>query len=309
MKQQKSYSLLKFYHKQTCNMYGYKYGKGFFKMKKLIQLCMVFLALIIFAPICITIIHSFMGMRELELNIGGIIGSSKKPVAISLLPSYPTLKNYKELLLYSQDFYRMFWNSVRQSVPAVFGQIVVAAPTAFVMAKYEFRGKRVLFWIYLVAMLMPFQVLMVSEYLVLMKLSVINTHWAIILPAVFGTYPVFILTKVFLNIPDEVMEAARIDGAGSFTLLRKIVLPIGKGGIIAVAVLDFLECINSIEAPLVFLKDKSLLPLSLFFPEVSLYNAGAVFAASVVIMIPAVLIFVLGDEHLETGFQAFQVKG
>ena len=73
--------------------------------------------------------------------------------------------------------------------------------------------------------------------------------------------------------------------------------------------LDFLECINSIEAPLVFLKDKSLLPLSLFFPEVSLYNAGAVFAASVVIMIPAVLIFVLGDEHLETGFQAFQVKG
>ena len=81
MKQQKSYSLLKFYHKQTCNMYGYKYGKGFFKMKKLIQLCMVFLALIIFAPICITIIHSFMGMRELELNIVGINGSSKKPVA------------------------------------------------------------------------------------------------------------------------------------------------------------------------------------------------------------------------------------
>ena len=149
---------------------------------------------------------------------------------------------------------------------------------------------------------------MVSEYLVLMKLSIINTHLAIILPGIFGTYPVFILTKVFMNIPDEVIEAARIDGAGSFTLLSKIVVPIGKGGIVAVAVLDFLECINSIEAPLVFLKDKVLHPLSLFFPEVSLYNAGAVFAASVVIMIPAVLIFLLGDEYLETGFQAFQVK-
>ena len=115
---------------------------------------------------------------------------------------------------------------------------------------------------------------MVSEYLILMDLSIINTHLSIILPGIFGTYPVFILTKVFMNIPDEVLEAARLDGANSFTLLRKVVLPIGKGGIIAVAVLDFLECINSIEAPLVFLKDRALHPLSLFFPEISLYNVG-----------------------------------
>ena len=277
-------------------------------MKKMVHLGLLFLVLVIFAPVCITVIHSFMGTGELELNIGGILTGSAKPVAISFLPSYPTLKNYKDLLLYSEAFYRMFWNCLIQSVPTVIGQIIVAAPAAFVMAKYEFHGKRVLFWIYLVAMLMPFQVLMVSEYLVLMKLSIINTHLAIILPGIFGTYPVFILTKVFMNIPDEVIEAARIDGAGSFTLLSKIVVPIGKGGIVAVAVLDFLECINSIEAPLVFLKDKVLHPLSLFFPEVSLYNAGAVFAASVVIMIPAVLIFLLGDEYLETGFQAFQVK-
>ena len=78
-------------------------------MKKLVHLGLLFLALIIFAPICITVIHSFMGMRELELNIGGILGSSTKPVAISFLPSYPTFKNYKDLLLYSEAFYRMFW--------------------------------------------------------------------------------------------------------------------------------------------------------------------------------------------------------
>ena len=228
-------------------------------MKKLVHLGLLFLALIIFAPICITVIHSFMGMRELELNIGGILGSSTKPVAISFLPSYPTFKNYKDLLLYSEAFYRMFWNSLIQSVPTVFGQIVVAAPAAYVMAKCQFNGKRILFWIYLVAMLMPFQVLMVSEYLILMDLSIINTHLSIILPGIFGTYPVFILTKVFMNIPDEVLEAARLDGANSFTLLRKVVLPIGKGGIIAVAVLDFLECINSIEAPLVFLRSQERL--------------------------------------------------
>ena len=92
-------------------------------------------------------------------------------------------------------------------------------------------------------------------------------------------------------------------------LLVKIGMPIGKGGIVSVAVLDFLECINSIEAPLVFLRDKERWPLSLFFPAISIYNAGEVFAASVMIMIPAVLIFFLGDEYLETGFKAFQVKG
>lgn len=278
-------------------------------IKSLVHCGMLLLVLLVLAPIYITVAHSFMGMRELELNVGGVIMESSRPVAISLLPSYPTLKNYKELLFYAQDFYRMFWNSFFQSVTTVLGQVAVAAPAAFVMAKYRFRGKRLLFWIYLVAMLMPFQVLMVSEYFVLLKLSLINTHWAVILPGIFGTYPVFILTKVFANIQDDVMEAAKIDGAGSLTLLGRIVLPIGRGGIVAVAVLDFLECINSIEAPLVFLRDKSLLPLSLFFPAVSLYNAGAVFAASVVIMIPAVLVFILGDEHLETGFQAFRVKG
>lgn len=278
-------------------------------MKKLINLCMMFLVLLIFAPIFITIVHSFMGMSELELNIGGILSGSQKPVAISLLPSYPTLKNYKELLLYSEAFYQMFWNSTFQSVLTILGQVIVAAPAAFVIAKYQFRGKRVLFWIYLIVMLMPFQILMVSEYLILKNLFIINTHWAIILPGIFGTYPVFILTKVFMNISDDVMDAARLDGANSLTLLCKIVLPIGKGGIIAVMILDFLECINNIETPLVFLKDKALLPLSLFFPQVSIYNAGAVFAASVIIMLPTVLVFIIGDEYLETGFQAFQIKG
>lgn len=277
-------------------------------MKKLVNCGMLFLALIILAPIYITFVHSLMGMREIEQNIGGILGGRDKIVAIPLLPSYPTLKNYSELLLYAESFYHMFWNSFLQSVPTILGQIVVAAPAAFVMAKCSFKGKRLLFWIYLVVMLMPFQVLMVSEYLVLKQLSIINTHFAIILPGIFGTYPVFILTKVFMTISDEIIEAAKLDGANRWALLWKIGVPIGKGGIASVAILDFLECINSIEAPLVFLKNESLLPLSLFFPEISLYNAGEVFATSVMIMIPTVLVFFLGDESLETGFKAFQVK-
>ena len=276
--------------------------------RKLIHFGMAVLVLIILAPIYITFVHSFMGMREIMLDIGGILGGGDKMVSLPLLPTYPTLRNYKELLLYAESFYRMFWNSFLQSVPTVLGQVLVAAPAAFVMAKYNFRGKRILFWIYLAVMLMPFQVLMVSEYLVLKNLSVINTHLAIILPGIFGTYPVFILMKVFLNIPDDVMEAARLDGANATVLLWKIGVPIGKGGIVSVAVLDFLECINSIEAPLVFIRDKSLLPLSLFFPAISSENVGEVFAASIIIMIPAVLVFFLGDEYLETGLQAFQVK-
>ncbi|MDE7212344.1 MAG: carbohydrate ABC transporter permease, partial [Lachnospiraceae bacterium] len=259
-------------------------------MKKLVHFGMAVLVLIILAPIYITLIHSFMGMREIELDIGSILGGGNKMAAIPLLPSYPTLKNFKELLLYTDSFYRMFWNSFLQAVPTVAGQILVAAPAAFVMAKYRFRGRRLLFWVYLAVMLMPFQVTMVSEYLVLKNLSVINTHLAIILPGIFGTFPVFILMKVFMNIEDEVIEAARLDGAGPLVLLVKIGMPIGKGGIVSVAVLDFLECINSIEAPLVFLRDKHRWPLSLFFPEISVYNAGEVFAASVIIMIPAVLV-------------------
>jgi multiple sugar transport system permease protein len=177
-----------------------------------------------------------MGPGKIALNMGGLLEGYDKLVALPLLPSYPTLKHYRDLLLYADRFYKMFWNSCLYSVSTVLGQLIISAPAAFVMAVCKFRGKRLLFWIYIIVMLMPFQVVMLSEYLVLKSLAIINTPLAVILLGIFSTYPVFILTKVFETILTEIVEAGKLDGAEILRIFTNIFLPIGKGGLMSVCV-------------------------------------------------------------------------
>lgn len=254
------------------------------------------------------IVGSFMGTHEIELSMGGIINSTAQALSIPLLPKYPLIKPYKELLLYSEKFYQMFWNSCIQTFLTTILQIIVAAPAAWVLSIYEFHGRKLLFWIYIIVMLLPFQVLMVSEYIILNQLSLLNSHWSIILPGMFSAYPVFILTRVYKSISTEVIEAARLDGTNFWSLFTKIGLPLAKSGILSVFILGFLEYWNAIEQPLIFIKNKELWPLALFFPEINIYNAGSVFAASIIITIPTILIFLNGDEYLESGIKAYSIK-
>lgn len=164
-------------------------------------------------------------------------------------------------------------------------------------------GKRenLLFTTYVVLMLLPFQVTMLSSYLILNKLQLLNTHWAVILPAVFNTFPVFVTYGGFRAIPKALIEAARIDGAGELYIFFRIGLGIGRSGILSSMVLGFLEYWNIIEQPFAFLEDKFLWPLSLYLPEIDWTQAGFAFAASVIMLIPAIFVFVMGQDYLEQG--------
>ena len=188
------------------------------------------------------------------------------------------------------------------------GQLLVGVPAAWGFAVYRFRGKKLFFTIYIVFMLLPFQVTMLSQYLVLDRVGVMNTHWAVILPAVFSTFPVFLIYRGFCTIPSGLLEAGRIDGAGEWRLFWQIGLPLASGGILSAMVLGFLEYWNMIEQPLAFLKDKSLWPLSLYLPEISQNRAGFAFAASVVTLVPSVFVFLLGQDYLEQGIVASALK-
>ena len=122
-----------------------------------------------------------------------------------------------------------------------------------------------------------------------------------ILPAIFNTFPVFIAYGSFRTIPKPLLEAARIDGASELYIFIKIGLPLGKGSILSAIVLGFLEYWNMIEQPLAFLEDKSLWPLSLYLPEIDWTQAGMAFSASVIMLIPAVFVFMMGNDYLEQG--------
>lgn len=187
--------------------------------------------------------------------------------------------------------------------------MLVAVPAAWAFGSFDFKGKRILFTIYIVLMLMPFQVTMLSSYLVLSKMKLMGTNWSVILPAVFSTFPVFIMYQSFRRIPREILEAARMDGAGEWKIFAKIGLPLGSPGILSALVLGFLDNWNLIEQPLAFLKDQSLWPLSLYLPQISLNKAGTSFAASVITLIPAILIFVIGQDYLERGIISSGIQG
>ena len=128
-----------------------------------------------------------------------------------------------------------------------------------------------------------------------------NTHLAVILPAIFHTFPVFIMYSGFRSIPRDLIDAARIDGAGEFTIFMKIGLLLGRDGVLSALVLGFLEYWNMIEQPYAFLEDKFLWPISLYLPEITWKQAGFAFSASVLMLVPSVFVFIMGQDYLEQG--------
>lgn len=266
------------------------------------------LALFVWLPLVFLISGSLMGSEELTENLAPVLGSAAGQVQWTLLPRYPTLRPYVELLLDSPEFFVMFWNSVKITALTLLGQLAVGAPAAWGFAWFRFPGKKLLLTLYIVLMLMPFQVTMVSSYLVLNRLSLLDTHWAVILPGVFSTFPVFIMTRFFQGIPKGVLESAALDGAGHLRIFFTMGLPLGAPGVMSAMVLSFLECWNLIEQPMTFLTTPSLWPLSLYLPNIGPGQAGLALAASVVTLVPAVLVFLCGQKDLERGIIAASVK-
>lgn len=275
---------------------------------KLYRGCLLVFGLLICLPICAVILGAFKSTRELTEALSPIIGTSGGSVHWRLFPFYPTGMHFVKLLFYTPEFFTVFWNSMKLVGCILLGQMFVAVPAAFGFSRFSFRGKHALFLSYVILMLMPFGVMMLPSYLVLKGMHLMNTHWAIILPAVFSAFPVFLMYRGFEAIPKELYEAAKIDGAGDWQMFFWIGIPLGSPGILSALVLGFLEYWNMVEQPLAFLEDLSLWPLSLYLPEIDLSRAGMALAASVITLIPAVFVFFMGQDYLESGIAASGMK-
>lgn len=261
------------------------------------------------APLLFLLSGSIMSRYELTASLLPLMADREELISWTLFPRYPTFEHYFRILFQTPQFFVVFWNSMKIVCLTLAGQFLVAVPAAWCFAIYRFRGRKFLFTLYIVLMLMPFQVTMLSSYLVLNGLNLLDTHSAIILPAVFSAFPVFLIYRDFCNLPKGLIEAARIDGAGEWMIFRKIGLPLSSGGILSAGVLGFLEYWSLIEQPMAFLEDQTLWPLSLYLPEIGPEQAGYTFVAAVITLIPAVFVFLAGREYLEQGITAAAVKG
>ena len=276
--------------------------------RRLITIFLVVIAALICFPVLMVVAGSIKDADELRTLLLPLFTDSLELIHFRLIANYPTLKNFGELLIYTPQFYVVFWNSIKIVFSILILQLIIAVPGAWGFARFRFKGKNILFNLYIILMLMPFQVTMLSQYLVIDRIKMMDTQWAVILPAAFSTFPIFLIYRGYCSIPTNLVEAARIDGANEWMVFRYIALPLGSSGILSAMVLGFLEYWNLMEQPLAFLKDKTLWPLSLYLPEVTTTQAGVVLAASVKTLIPATLVFVMGQDYLEKGIIASALK-
>lgn len=266
-------------------------------------------AFLFLTPIVLTITNSFMSSSEISSNYGTVFAVDanggkvyiSEKVTLKFIPDMVSFSQFVTVMFKSPDYLLKFWNSVILVGPIVIFQLIVATLASYGFARYQGRVREIIFFIYIILMLMPYQVTLVPNYLVSDWLNMLNTNWSIWLPGIFSPFAVFLLTKFMRRIPESVVEAAQIDGAGEWKIYRKICLPLCKGAICSAAILVFIDYWNMVEQPLILITDAEKHPLSVFLSKINAGEIGLAFAVATIYMVPSLLIFLYGEEYLVDG--------
>ena len=288
--------------------------KRYFGRGVMFILCAVF-AFMFLMPTVLTITNSFMSESEINSNYGMIFsgvggGFVSDKVNLKFIPDKVTLSQYKTGLIMSPEYLVKFWNSVILVVPIVIFQLAVASIAAYSFTRWRGKIRSSIFFLYVILMLMPYQVTLVPNYLVSEWLGIVNTRWSIVLPGIFAPFSVFLLTKFMRRIPYGIIESAKVDGAGEWEIFTKICLPQCRSALYSIAILVFIDYWNMVEQPLILLQDADSQPLSVFLSSINSGEIGLAFAMATIYMIPSLLLFLHGEEYLVEGIaHSGSVKG
>ena len=287
-------------------------------VKVVLTVFAVVTAAIFLTPIVLTITNSFMSASEISSNYGVIFLNAanetktyiSETVNLKFIPDMVTFSQYITTLFKSPDYLLKFWNSMILVVPIVVFQLIVAVFAAYGFTRTKGKLSAIVFFAYIILMMMPYQVTLVPNYLVLSWFKLLDTNWAIWLPGIFSPFSVYLITKYMKRIPVPLLEAARIDGANEWQVFAKICVPICKGIITSCAILVFIDYWNMVEQPLLFFSNADKYPLSIFLSKINASEVGLAFAVATIYMVPSLLIFLYGEEQLVEGI-AYQggVKG
>ncbi|MBF4457646.1 sugar ABC transporter permease [Pseudoclavibacter sp. RFBJ3] len=237
-----------------------------------------------------------------------VLGSFKSPAELAmrppaLLPETWGFGNYTEALS-RFNFAGYFLNSVVVTIGATVLTLSVNSMAAYALAKYNFRGKNFLFILTLATIMIPLQVILIPVYQVVASMGLVNTLWGLIIPAAATPTGVFILRQYMLSIPDELIEAARMDGAGEFRIFATIVLPMCRPALAVVAILSVMWRWNDFLWPLVVAQSESVytLPVALArFTAEETVPFNLIIAMSVVSIVPVIILFLFFQKQVTTG--------
>ncbi|GAA4696795.1 carbohydrate ABC transporter permease [Phytohabitans rumicis] len=264
-------------------------------------------------------LHTILGAGMLVVVgpfLWALLSSVKPEAEIRRIPAtwWPnvfTLDNYDELLS-RLDFPQAFANSAIVAVFTTLGNLVFCSALGYALAKLRFPGRRAIFLVVLGTLMVPSMVTFVPQFVMVSNLGLVNSYGGLILPFLATPFGVFLMRQYLLSIPDELIEAARVDGAGELRIFARIVLPLCGPALATLGILTFLASWNNFLWPLVVAttEDKYTLPVALALYSVgqNRIDYGLVLAGAVAVLLPVVIVFVLLQRQFLRGIATTGLK-
>ena len=220
----------------------------------------------------------------------------------SLYPKFFTLANYERLQVYIPSIWQNISNSAILALFTPLASIFLESMAAFAFSKLKFKGREILFGIVIATMLIPASVGFIPLFIIEVNLKLIDTLWAVFLPGVVGAFGIFLFRQAMYSIPNELMDAGKIDGASDFVLYYAIVLPAVKPIMITRYIMGFIASWNSFFWPLIVLRtqEKLTFPVALSALQTQLFESpwGSIMAGAVLLIIPVLIIFAILSQYI-----------
>ncbi len=229
------------------------------------------------------------------------------------LPAVPKWGNYREVWTNSQvNLFRVYRTSLTIVILGTSGQLIISSLAAYAFAKIRFNGRNVIFTLFMLSMMIPVQATIIPRYMFFYEIGLYNTVWALILPGWFGITSIFLLRQFYMSLPNELMEAARVDGAGHFRTFLQVMMPLTKPAMISTVILSFITTWNDYLSALIFLPNKKLYTVAQsvrfwLFDGDQRYELTMATATSVVV--PVVILFFFCQKYFVEGLATSGVKG
>ncbi|KAA3665500.1 MAG: carbohydrate ABC transporter permease [Chloroflexi bacterium] len=232
-------------------------------------------------------------------------------IPLQFIPRPFTFESYQRLTeIYPMP--RMFWNSLVVAVLTTGGQLIVSAMAAYAFSRIEFRGRNVLFVLYLATLMIPSQVTIIPLFILMRYLGWINTYPGLIIPGIFSAFGTFLLRQFFLTLPKELEEAAFIDGASRWTIFWRIIMPLSRPALATLGVFAFMGSWNSFLWPLFIVRNEQLMTLPVGLATLHgrwLTQWNLVMAGAVITIIPMLIVYLFAQRYFVQGVVTTGLKG
>ena len=268
------------------------------------------LALAILLPVAVTMLYSFFSPGEIRafMDTRGNYDASRF-MQVKLAPDMFSLSQYYTILIEDMSILRYFVNSAMYAAATLVGQALIIPMMAYALSRFKFPGRDAIFFVVIMLMLLPFQVTMVPNVITLRAMGLLDTVWSVILPMTVAPFYIFLLRQYMVGLPDDMLEAAQIDGAGTWRCFVHLVLPVCRPVIGAAVALSFADCWNLVEQPLTYLTTRTdLYPLSVVFNQLTQKSTGVEFAGAAIYTLPALFIYLYFQQDILEGVQLTELK-